>query len=472
MITDEGAIGRAQVYGGSINPLQLYIQQGAQNRAYQAAQQQRQWKQADEVIKDQRKYDIGKVWEPVYDEVNRFAQTHLRDQVFNMLSQNPGNVNAVEAMAAKLQGDVKTVASKANWLEKQYQDITKQIDGNDNLNKDYYHSKVNRMISADGRAVNTIDQIGQNFDQAGAIFDDSKGYNVNKIVTDFMKDLPKQINQHYQEMYDPLGKVYNIEETENKLGYEYQMVPGVNGKMERKIVLDPRTGLPKVSMTDDVFAQALGNRYLMNLVHDGLKESGMSETVPNQKEYLTQLLAGQNPNQIKNTIQLGFKKPESDVRHYIFGGHGYHTTPDDLEGRDKLLTRAVTSEGGGDVLSYFNNVNKDVSAKYGKDANGKRSIIITYPTYNIDQTTQEERDKMSDEQRADYYMNLYKSRKLEDKTLPITNEGERREAKIFLSKVMDEIDRKRSIGQEYITYINEKRDIASKKKGASGIAWK
>lgn len=465
MTADDGAIGRAQVYGGSINPLQLYIQQGAQRRQAQAAQQQQIIKQRDELIKDLRQFNPDKVWEPFYDEVNRKVQTDIRDFTTNALAAG-ATPQQVIPEAEKRKGDANTLVNKINWMKQQYTDIGKRIDDDDYLNPDYYHSKLNDYVF-NGNIARHSSEI--NLKDADQMFRDSKGYKVDKIVTDFMKELPEKVNQHYSKVFEPLGNMYNIEETSTKLGHEYKI--GDDG--QRKIVIDPRTGLPKINMTDDVFTQALGNEYLMNIVTDGLTEAGMAQNTKNQKEFLTHLLAGKDPNQIKRDIRLGFKKPDSDIRHNIFGGYGYKNNPDDLKGRDELLERVVSSKGGSDVLSYFSNLTKDIKAEYAT-VGGKKVINIHYPGYNNDYIppTPEQLDAMPAVAQLAALEEMRKNRIMKSKPLPITTDEEKRAAKIFLSERMDEIDKKRSIGQEYMTYINEKRKVDSKKKGASGVSWK
>ncbi len=470
MTADDGAIGRAQVYGNALNPLQYYIQTQAQNRQYQQQQQAQQLKRRDDLIKELRQFNPDKVWEPFYDEVNRDVQSKLRDPVNNMLAAGIP-AQQVEPEAQKIQGDINTKIAKINWLKQRYTDIGKRIDDDDYLNPDYYHSRLNDKIF-NGAIARRSDEINLN-ETEQTLFRDTKGYKVNRIVTDFMKDLPKLVNQYYQEQFGQYGKTYDITETETKLGHEYTI--GRDGK--RKIVLDPNTLLPKINMTDDVYAQAAGNEYLMNIVHDGLQDAGIKDDVANQKAFLTKLLAGQDPNQIKYDIRLGFKKPDSDVRTKIFGGYGYQTPVDDLEGRDKLLQRIVTSragdDGGDDLLSYFNNIGKDYKAEYTVDK-GKRAVTIHYPGLNSDMQvpTVEELQAMDPVKATAVMEEIRKNRVMKHKTFPLSTEAEQRAAKVFLSERMDETDPKRSIGQEYLTYINEKRDVASRKKGASGVKWK
>jgi len=456
MTADDGAIGRAGVFGNSINPLQLYIQQGAQRRQAQAAQQQQVIKQRDDLIKDLRQFNPDKVWEPFYDEVNRKVQSDIRDFTTNALAAGATPQQIIPEVE-KRKGDANTLANKINWLKQQYTDLGKRIDDDDFLNPDYYHSKLNNLVF-NGNIARNSGEI--NLQDANQMFRDSKGYNVNKIVTNFMKELPQKVNQHYSDVYNQYGKMYNIEETETKLGHEYKMGP--DG--QRKIVIDPKTGLPKINMTDDVFTQALGNEYLMNIVTDGLSEAGMAQNTKNQKDFLTHLLAGQDPNQIKRDIRLGFKYPESNVRYKIFGGFGYKNNPDDLKGRDELLDRVVTSKDGDDVLSYFSNLTKDIKAEYAT-AGGKKVIKISYPGYNNDYIppTPEQLDAMPAVAQLAALEEMRKNRIMKSKPLPITTEDERRAAKIFLSERMDEIDKKRAIGQEYMTYINEKRKSGKKK---------
>lgn len=462
MEAGEGAIGRAQVYGKAIDPLQYYLQQGAQNRQYQAQQQQQQLKQRDDLIKELRQFNPDKVWEPFYDEVNRYVQGNIRDFSTNALSAGIPAQSLIPELE-KRKGDANTLANKINWLKQQYTDLGKRIDDDDYLDANYYHRKLNDKIF-NGNIAKQSSEI--DLSDAEGIFRDSRGYKVDKVLRDFMKDLPEQVNQYYTKVFEPLGQTYDIQETHTKLGHEYKTVM-VNGKPVRQVVVDPKTGMPKINMTDDVFIQATGNEYLMNIVNDGLTEAGQPLTTENQKKYLTGLLSGLDNNKIKQDIRLGFKKPESSVRNYLFkGGYGYTIPIDDIESRDKLLTRIVTSDAGDDILSYFNNINKDVKVEYSTDENGKQVIKVKYPAAAL--VSQEEWDTMDPIKKK----LMESQRVVKDETLNISTEGEQRASKIFLSKLMDEIDRKRSIGQEYPTYINEKRELASKKQGASGIKWK
>lgn len=460
MIADEGAIGKAGIFGGNINPLQLFIQNQAGRERAAEAQRQQAIKQRDEVIKDYMKFNPEKVWEPFYEEVNRAVQTKVRDFASNALMSGV-SPSALIPKLEKEKGDINTLVNKINWVKSVYTDMNKRIDEDDYLKPDYYKSKLNDYIF-NGMQAKPYQEI--NLDGVEGMFNDPRGYNIDKIITDFMKELPTKINTHYSEYWDKLGQKYDIQETGTKLGFEY--VTGPDG--QKKVVIDTRTGTPKINMTDDVYTQALGNEYLMNIVSASL---GTDATDQQKKAFLTELLKGRDPMTIKEQPRVGHKYGSGDTRFY-FGGSGFQTNPDDLEARDQVLTRIVT--GNNDALSYLNDLNSDVSAKLSPD---KKKLIFSFPSYvGVAPKTQEEINAMTPGEQNSYYELLSKSKIIKDKTFDISTEAGRRDAKIAMSQRMDELDKKRAIGMEYVRYVDEKRKQAAKKSnkgaGASGVKWK
>lgn len=444
--------GSGGVFGGSINPLAVYMQQGAQRQQRAAKLAEEESKRRDDLIGDMRKFNPDKVWEPFYDEANRFVQKHVKDWTFGELGQGKP-VSSINPELERRKGEANTLINKINWHKDQYLTMGKAIDEDKNLDPKYYHNKLNNVYF-DGMVAKPINSI--NTDGIEKMFDDSKGYNKDKIVNDFMKDLPVKINQHYTDYWNQFGRTYNIQETETKLGHEKD----ANGNL----IVDPRTGLPKIKMTDDVFVQAMQNRYLNNMVNDNV---GADAPLEQKRQYLTAILEGQDPNKIKNNPQLGDRIPESQRRFYHFGkgGYGYQTPMADLEQRDSLLDRIVKGNGQ-DTLNYFGEATKDVKANY-VTKNGKKYVEITYPSYvpGFVPKSAAEVEKLSESEKIAYYASRDASKQIKSTLLPINTEDEQRAAKIALSQRMDEIDKKRSIGEEYPTFIEEKRKSGKGKKG-------
>lgn len=441
--------GTPGVFGTGINPLMVYLQQQAGRQAGQAEAHKEARKKRDEFIGDLQKFNPDKVWEPFYDEVNRYVQTNVRDHAFNQLNQGVPHSRMI-ADLEKRKGEANTLVNKINWLKSQHTDLASRIKDDQYLDKSYYNSKLNDAFF-NGMVAKPVNEIKT--DKLPEMFDDSKGYKLNEITKDFMTSLPAKINEHYKTYWDQLGKNYDIQDTSTKLGLQYNS--------DGSVILDPRTGQPKIQMTDDVYTQALGNKYLMNVVKDNLPPEA---THAQKREFLTGILEGLDPKQIKNRPQVGHKLDKDDRIYYHFGsgGGGYRHLKADLEDRDALLNRAVTGKGD-DVLSYFGEMTKDIKARY-EVKNGKRDIAVDYPSYikGFTPLQPEELAALPPLKQAEYLALASKSKSIQTSRYPVNTEDERRAAKIALSQRMDEIDKKRSIGEEYMKYINEKRKSGKK----------
>jgi len=292
------ASGQAGVFGNAINPLQVYMQQNANKQKRLDDQLKDDREQRDALISDLRKFNPDKVWEPFYEEVNEYVQKNVRDFANGAL-QRGAPVAAIDPYLEKRKGEANTLVNKINWLKKNYQDMGKMIDDDPYLIKKQAHSTLNDHFF-NGRQAKRSNEIGDTDQLQSQIFDNPDNYDVNKVVVDFMKSLPTKVTQQWTEYWGQLGKEYNVQETETKLGFQYDA--------KGDVVLDQRTGQPKISMTDEVFTQALQNPYLKNVV--GKYVGDQPQEV--QREYLTKILEGQDPRSIKNRPQLGFKFTQQD----------------------------------------------------------------------------------------------------------------------------------------------------------------
>ncbi len=447
---NEGAAsrGKAGVFGSSINPLQLFLQQGANRERQKYLQAERQRKDRDLFISDIEKHSPAKVRDPFFEEIQGRAQ-QIRDKSYALLDQGY-NKEAITRMVGKDWGDLDTEVSRANMKMDTFDQFRAELKENKKFYLPETESRLND-IWFEGNRARPINDI--NTDNARPqVFENPDLFNVNNIAVEFMKSLPEKVNQYYTDMWNPLGQQYNVQETKTKLGFQYARNPQTG---QDEIVIDERTGQPKISMTPDVYIQAVQNPYLSKLVERDLPKG----TVEQKKQYLTAILEGQDPKDIKNRPQLGFKTDQADRRYYIFGkgGYGYRFPEADLKDRDATLDRAVKGQGE-DVLAYFGEATKDVKASYGKDKTGK-FIQITYPSTNPQfvEKPQEEVDKMSDAEKSAYLTSRYATKEIKTSKYPINNENEQRAAKIALSQRMDEIDKKRSIGEDYMRYVDDKR---------------
>jgi hypothetical protein len=111
---NEGAAsrGKAGVFGSSINPLQLFLQQGANRERHKQLQAERQRKDRDLFISDIEKHSPAKVRDPFFEEIQGRAQ-QIRDKSYALLDQGY-NKEAITRMVGKDWGDLDTEVSRAN----------------------------------------------------------------------------------------------------------------------------------------------------------------------------------------------------------------------------------------------------------------------------------------------------------------------------------------------------------------------
>lgn len=359
MAAPEGIQGRGQagIFGGAINPIQVYLQHNAGKAKAQADQFEYERKKRDGLIDDLRKFNPDKVWEPFYDEVNQYVQKNVKQFGMNALDQGVPISKVNNALEAR-KGEANTLVNKINWLKQQHADVGKRIDDDEYLDPNYYHPKLNDIFF-NGMIAKPVNDI--NTSEAENIFNDSKGYNVAKVTQDFMKSLPEKINQHYTEYWDKLGQKYDIQDTNTKLGLEY--TTGKDGKPQ--VVVDPRTGMPKINMTDDVYIQAIQNHYLNNIVKDNL---GPDASDAAKKDFLTGILQGQDPASIKNRPQMGHKMDQAEK--WSMGGYSGRINPAMISDRFQN-TEAVVAGFRPELLANTFSPYKDQTVQY-VDSEGRK----------------------------------------------------------------------------------------------------
>jgi len=450
--------GKAGVFGGSVNPINIYLAHQANQQRLQGLKAKDEADQRDKVVDDLRKFNPDKVWEPFYDEVNRHVQTNVRDKFFD-LKEKGLPISAITRVLEKEKGDANTLVAKINWQKAQWEDHNDRIDQevkDNNFIPGYYNKKLNDQFFNGKYAKPSAEIDTSNLD---GIYKDSKGYNVASIVNRFMDSLPDQINAHETEVWGKLGITYDIQKTKDKLGLQMD----ANGN----VVLDPRTGKPAIAMTDEVFLMAKSNPYLKQIVDDNLGENA---PLPQQREFLTQLLKGQNPVDIQNSKQLGHKIDKEDRRYFAYGS-GFRNQIADLEDRDSRLQKIVT-EPRYDLLEGVNDEKSDLTTYYAdekgnpiKPGTNKKPSSIVMAYVGIPEGSEMDLDKWSKMDRMDQlFYQQAKGKVVKNKVFDLSTDEGKKRAKIAMSLRLDNIDPKRSIGEEFSNFQEAKYKPSKSKK--------
>lgn len=424
------ARGKAGVFGSSINPLQVLLQNQARLQKRQDELLKEERERRENLLDDYEKWAPNKVRDPFYGEINNIAQSEVRD--YFHLAYNEGV--PVEIIRKNLQqkyGMVNTKVSEINYKMDEYDAAMKMLEGDEGK---YYKVKQTKAAIRDLYFNGVEAKPSSDIDPTKIqnVYDDVDNFDIDAIVVDFMNTVPLEINQRWTEAMGQLGKEYNIQETETKLGWQYD---------ERgNIVIDPRTGKPKISLTDDVFISAMRNPYLQRIVDKYVPD----QNVAKQKQFLQGLLEGYDPATIKNRPQLGFKLDDRER----WARAGYTVDPVKLESRFDLLN-TVTGRYAPDQLAAFASILGEVDANYtGFKTEGKlkipTEITITFPS-NIAEKLAEEAQQPVKEGQEDPYSLIREFMSANKKTLKplklkVGTEEDRFNTMIKLSNLLDRTD--------------------------------
>lgn len=454
--------GRAGIFGTGSNPLAVIQQNQAAKikRADQILEEER--KNRDKLVDDFRKFNPDEVWSPFYQEINQDVQAKVRDPFYQMRNERQP-IAAVQKYLDRAYGDINTKVAKINWMKDQHKEAMDTIESND-VGKFYKQSQTKRAVNDvffNGRAARPSSEIDA--DQIQGVFDNPDNFDVNAISIDFMKSVPDKVNQKYTEEWGKYGQQYDVQETKTKIGI--QTIIGPDGR--ETVVLDKRTGLPKIGMTDEVYIQAMQNPYLSKVVEKYVPDGDQQK----EKEFLTGLLEGLDPASIQSRPQMGFRKPEDEIRYSAYG-RGFRMPIADLEDRDSRLEKIV-NDGRPELLEGLSDPNSDNQAYYAnKDGQpikpGQKPEMIVLARVGTAETEEGiPFSEMSPEQRIDYFMKeVTKGRILKENKIPIATAEDKRRAKIAMSLRLDKMDGKRSIGEEYSNFVEAKyQDQITKNKG-------
>lgn len=445
--------GKAGIFGTATNPLHLYMQYNAGRQKRQEELEKEDRERRDAMLSDLRKFNPGKVWEPFYDEANRYIQEHVQDRYYQLRGEGKP-LSFIERELQRAKGDADTLVNKINWQEKQFNEYNDRIDQevkDGNFVPNYYQKKLNDRFF-NGKYAKPSGEIAADHDE---IFDDVSGYNVPSIVERFMKSLPDMINADETEKWGKLGVTYDIQQTKDKLGLQFD----ANGN----VIIDPRTNRPAIAMTDEVFGMASNNPYLKKIMDASI---GTDASIADQKSFMTGLLRGYNPVEVKNSVQLGHKIDKEDKRYYKFG-YGFRQPIADLEDRYNRLNEIVNNNRP-DLLEGLHDPNSDIQAYYAdskgnpvREGQNPAKIVLAYvglPEGN--EMSPEKWEAMSLTDKILYQQ--ARGKVLKKTQFDISTEENKRKARIAMSNRLDKIHAKTSIGEEYSNFEEAMRKEQSK----------
>lgn len=453
------ARGKAGVFGSSINPLSLYLQYSGQRERNKAAAAAQQRAERDKAMDYLDQYNPKSKFNEINYRTADMVQTKLRDPYIAGLQSGQSPL-MLKNQAARVRGEIDAYIEETNaWKEK--------IDG---LENDIKADPI-RYKTGEGSALSAVrdiyknpdgtlrsdDEIRESLLNADALKFDPRILNTEGVVKSFVEKLPEQNKVLLSKAYESIG--YSPAQIEDivKSGLTYEMEKNpVTGQMQVAMNEDLT---PKVVVDDKLYRMAKADPYMNSLMMDA------SSSKDGQMEWLRQNVKGAGDKVLFDRQRSpGQNISDSNQRYYIFGkgGYGYRFPEADLKDRDDILDRAVLGQGD-DVLSYFGQATKDVKASYGKDKEGK-FIQVSYPSTNpeFEAKPQEEVDKMSEVEQSAYYASRYATKQIKTSKYYINNADQQRAAKIALSQRMDEIDKKRSLGEDYIRYVDDKRKSRKK----------
>jgi hypothetical protein len=181
-------------------------------------------------------------------------------------------------------------------------------------------------------------------------------------------------------------------------------------------------------------------------------------------------LKGQNPVDIQNSKQLGHKYSDSDRRYFAYGS-GFSHPIADLEARDERLQKIVT-EPRYDLLEGVNDEKSDMTTYYA-DSKGKlippgssqkpAKIIMAY--VGLPEGNEMAPDKWAAMSMTDKILyQQAKGKVIKKKDFDLSTDEGKKRAKIAMSLRLDNIDTKRSIGEEFSNFQEAKYKPSKSKK--------
>lgn len=251
--------GAAQVFGMPANPLDTWFKiQG--NKAAQAqalAEQEQKLKaQRDKQINEMFEWNPEKPWEPFNQQINQLVQGYRTSYIDRLYKGGASPELSVWSKTA--QDEINDVVRKSNFLQGKYTGSRNIWHGENKKYFDsaYYDTKLNDLYyNSDGtpKPMLSIDWM-----QGDQIINDAKGYKINEIAGDFVKNLAVKQFGDWDLASSSMGDM--------KVSNNFQSKIFQHDPETKELILD-ENGLPKLNLTQEVRAMALQDPLISNYVN-------------------------------------------------------------------------------------------------------------------------------------------------------------------------------------------------------------
>jgi hypothetical protein len=415
-----------------------YVQVNQNKQAQRQSVLDNERKLRDDTVREAMKFSPEKVWEPFYAEVEDYIQTNIRDFVFEARDKGIP-MSRIQPELARRQGVARKMENKSLHFKDIHKQMFDRIETEEKqgfFKRGYYDSKLNDFFF-NGRQSNFLDNI--NPDGIENIFNDSKGYNLSAIASDFVGKLATQMTEKYRKVASDLGEQFDVNTVKTKLG--------VMMKPDGTPDLDPITGQPKIQMTDDVTMMAMENQYLRNYVTDQLGRVPTPNDKEKVKDLLAPFLAPFDPRSVQNKRQQGRTYTADDK-----ANRSGYTVPEKVISERYDTLHRITHEHDPELLASLLPGLEDVNIGYevygpGESKKAPPRIVLTFP--NKKRTSVD-----TDEP------------KMLRKVLSLETEEDRQAAMEVLNTLMDDkLDAKQRIGENFTNYRKRKRKEMSDQGG-------
>lgn len=170
----------------------------ADHQAQQRAAAEAKAKQErDKKFSEYMNYDPEKAWEPFNQQVVTAVNKDLREWVRGQMNSG-ADPNSADFMAEykKRQDSVNSIARKSQHVKEVASTTRDAYKENEFFDTAYYDSKLQDIYTNPDGSVKPVSEIDTK--AFTELLNDTGGYNVEKIVADFIKDLPEKVQKTYK----------------------------------------------------------------------------------------------------------------------------------------------------------------------------------------------------------------------------------------------------------------------------------
>lgn len=475
MVPVEGsqAQGYAGVFGGSVNPLQYYIQQKRQNRLDAASEVKAQRDRRDKLMDYNDKFNPSSKFTEFNYRINDMAQNDVRDWTREQLNSMRDS-NEIKNELQYRQGVVNAFKDETEGWKNKIDDLEKTVETKSNL----YNPKVKSSIrdiylSPDGKLKDN-GTVREGMHNADNILLNPDNFNKTGVMLDWVDNLKDQGRAMYSTKWND---GYTPDQVENIVTSKLQYQRNPDGSLK----VDSKTGSPILKMTDDTYNLAMANPMVKALVE---KEAGDSK--PDQMRWLQQNVPG-GADSIKENrnITSGHKIDKSSEWKSMFGINfsgdndpkqvydRFHANDKFIRDRNQAYIQHVIAPFEGSSAYYTdssgNRVKDESKAKnlefeFTDKDKVPISAIMKELIFFDDEKYPTTKDKLD-------AVNVMEGKKGKI-SFDLTTKDGQVEAHLFTNRLQDKFSTKgNAYGDDYRKVV-EKELGYNEKSGASGVTWK